>query len=180
MTLKTKTGITQALVIIAIVVSSIKLVEFFVTPEPLFPIIGVQDIVNEVNSKRAEEGLIPLKISPLLVKSADSSAGLIRKSGIFEHPSKTGDGVADIIFNAGYPMVSLGKPVYVGENIACGYDDAVALVNDWLGSESHRFNILYNKYGETGVSISKFVGEGGLECKLVVMHYGTASTSTLK
>ncbi len=62
------------------------------------------------------------------------------------HTGRDGRGVVTRARRAGYG----GN--FVGENIACGYPDAAAVVDGWMTSPGHRANILRPEFREIGVA----------------------------
>ena len=64
----------------------------------------------------------------------------------FDHTSPTYGGPADMVNEAGI------SGYYVGENIAGGANNVIAVVL-WMNSEGHRSNILNPEYNATGLGV---------------------------
>ena len=105
------------------------------------------EVIMLVNEQRAAYGLPALYESALLNQAAQIRAEEIIESFSHERP----DGRRG--FSA---FTDLGGTYWeVGENIAAGFRTEEAVVNAWMGSEHHRENILYEKFGAIGIGIAQ-------------------------
>lgn len=100
------------------------------------------------NNARAQNNLSQLKDNALLTKAAQAKANDMAAKGYFAHISPDGSQPWDWISRAGY------KYVYAGENLAVNFTDSDQVVNAWLASPTHRFNILRPQYTEIGIATS--------------------------
>ncbi|GMH42818.1 hypothetical protein BSKO_10737 [Bryopsis sp. KO-2023] len=68
-------------------------------------------------------------------------------NNFFSHTSSNGKAFNDRIWDAGYPGDT------VGENLAVGFNNAMAVVGGWMCSETHRANLLTCAFDEVGTYI---------------------------
>jgi uncharacterized protein YkwD len=100
-----------------------------------------------VNKVRSDSNLRELKTDPVLQLAAKTKAVDIKAYKYFAHNSPNNVKWNDFITNQGYHYI------IAGENLARGYYNPEDLVKDWLASPSHKENIMYKDYTETGISI---------------------------
>ena len=98
-------------------------------------------ILDRVNAERAGAGLAPLSRDSSLDATADVRSSEIAVS--FSHTRPNGDNCFSA-FPEGYTTE--------GENIAQGQICAKDVMNDWMGSEGHRANILSASFTKIGIS----------------------------
>lgn len=105
----------------------------------------VTEVVKYTNEERAKAGIPALKISDALCKSAQGHAEDMYKNKYFSHTSPDGKTMQY--------RISKYKTDYrtLGENIACGHENAQEVVKGWMSSEGHRANILNKDFTEIGV-----------------------------
>ena len=104
-------------------------------------------VLTLVNKVRSESNLKDLKSNPVLQLAAKNKAVDIKAYKYFSHNSPNNVKWNDFIINQGYNYV------IAGENLARGYYNADDMIKDWLLSQSHRENILFKDYTETGISL---------------------------
>lgn len=130
-----------------------------------FAAIVSQRIVDLTNTARVENGLEPLTVDPRLSASAEAKARDMIDRGYFDHMEPTGESPWHWFKERGYIYT------YAGENLGIHFNDADAIQKAWMDSETHRANILSEKYSNIGVAI--VVGEmDGKETIVVVEHFG--------
>jgi len=98
-----------------------------------------------VNQQRIQYGLKPLTIDAGLSVKARIKSQDMKNNGYFNHNSPTYGTPFQMMQSLGITYRS------AGENIAMGYSTAEAVVRAWMNSESHRANILSNKYKSLGI-----------------------------
>lgn len=106
-------------------------------------------ILELTNKARAEEGLKPLRMSPVLTRAARNHSRNMAKQDKLEHvlDEKT---PSDRAKSAGYPST------YVGENIAYNTElDAAETFDTWINSPPHKKNILREDYKEIGIGMAR-------------------------
>ena len=136
----------------AIIIFCIGLVGFLVVqaqPATLTP----KSLLSEVNQVRVAKGVAPLKIDPLLNKSAQEKADDMAKYNYFEHKDSKG--------REGYTLITKYKPTckyVISENLA--YNEGFlpigpeAYVDSWVGSPSHYKAMTDSRYTITGFGIA--------------------------
>lgn len=105
-----------------------------------------QIILEKINEKRQEYGLNSLEIREDLNLIAKQKAEDLVNNNYFAHESPTYGNILDMITenNISYSIV--------GENLA-GVATADLAIDGWMNSESHKSNILEEKYKYTGISV---------------------------
>jgi uncharacterized protein YkwD len=123
-----------------------------------------------VNATRAQHGLRPLRISPLLDRSALLKAEAIRTCGSFSH-TPCGAPFSRTFQQAGYRLAS------IGENLAWATGGLAApqsIVNAWLASPGHRANLLSGRWRDAGVAVvnaPSFAGQRNV--RIWVLEFGS-------
>ena len=106
-------------------------------------------VVDLINTHRAQMGLRPLSVSPILTSVATWKARHMAAYSYMTHddPGPPAPRTAsDRMAACGYPSATWG------ENIAMGYATPQAVVDGWLASPGHRANIERADYVATGVA----------------------------
>jgi uncharacterized protein YkwD len=111
------------------------------------------EVVRLTNVARRERRCRPLRIDPRLVRSARNHSIEMAQSDYFAHNSPDGSSPWERMERAGYPNGG-------AENIGRGYLTADEAVRGWMGSRSHRANILNCSLTAIGVGVAS--GPGGL------------------
>jgi hypothetical protein len=124
------------------------------------------DVIELVNKARIAEGLSALVHSDILDLAAKEKADDMLKNDYFAHTSPKGVDPWYWFKKTGYDYK------YAGENLAINYDNAREQQAAWMKSDSHRKNILNDKYQETGVAVveGKIDGQTSI---LTVQVFGT-------
>ncbi|HZP72945.1 MAG TPA: CAP domain-containing protein [Gaiellaceae bacterium] len=118
-------------------------------------------LLQDLNQVRAQYGLAALRSSPLLVASASQHTHEMGVDGYFEHSSHDGTSFSARISHWYAPAKHEWS---VGENMLW-YSPSVgarAAVSLWMGSPSHRANILNPAWREIGISAIHFPSAGGV------------------
>ena len=123
---------------------------FVESPDP--PSQQEQGIVSATNQARREAGVEELTVSEDLNRAARAKIDHMFSQQYWSHISP--DGVQ--------PWEFLDQQAYIynlaGENLAKDYNTGESTVAGWLGSDSHRENLLKSEFEEIGTA----VGEGTL------------------
>lgn len=127
-------------------------------------------LVELLNQTRISAGLQPLKVNPLLEKSAYLKALDMFEKNYFAHNSPEG-------ITPWYWFQSVGYNYqFAGENLAIGFVDSEEVHTAWFNSPPHRENLLNPRYQEVGIAV--LTGEfKGKEVPIVVQHFGTSKLS---
>ena len=109
--------------------------------------IYAAQVVELTNANRALLGLPPLTYNEQLSTAATKRAQEMTDLGYFAHKRPDGSKPSTVMKEYGLSWS------YFGENLGRGQSTPEQVVNDWIGSESHRANILNEKYTQIGVGI---------------------------
>ena len=107
-----------------------------------------QQILNDVNQARTDNGLAPLALSPLLTLAAQRHVDDVIANGNWGHYGSDGSNVRMRVARVGYPTDS------VSENWVAVAEPTGAIgwwMNDWI----HRVNILAPYWDEIGVGAAQ-------------------------
>lgn len=107
------------------------------------------EVIHLANSARAKADLPALRENSLLAEAAKNKANDMIKNDYFAHTSPKGVEPWVWIKDTGYQYKA------AGENLAINYTDATDQHEAWMKSETHRANILSNRYQEIGVAVTK-------------------------
>ncbi|MGL4757909.1 MAG: CAP domain-containing protein [Patescibacteria group bacterium] len=122
-------------------------------------------ILTKVNKLRLENKLPELVINNRLNIAAKTKAMDMKLSNYFSHNSPNNVRWSDFIINSGYSYT------VAGENLAKGYFTTEDLMRDWVNSKTHKENIIYNEFVETGISVLDTDNQG----VLIVQVFGKPS-----
>lgn len=129
------------------------------------------EIVRLTNEQRVRNGLLPLRVSPVLASAAVKKGENMFRENYWAHISPSGKDPWYWLDQTGYLYT------VAGENLAKDFADASSIVSAWMASPSHRANILNRKYKEIGVAVLE--GElKGLRTTLVVQMLATPKTES--
>ncbi len=128
--------------------------------------LTAEGIIEFTNRERVRNGKKPLTQNGFLSKSAAAKVQDMFERQYFEHISPNGEGVDDVVTEAGY------KYIVVGENLALGFfggDSGV--VSAWMESPGHRANMLDGRFTEIGVAVVLGSYKGKRQW-IAVQHFG--------
>ncbi len=125
-----------------------------------------QKVVELTNQKRAENGLLPLKINEQLNQAAQRKAADMFAFNYWAHISPSGRQPWDFFHEVNY------RYVYAGENLARDFMDSSEVVEAWMRSPTHKDNIVNSHYQEIGLAVVNGTLDG-VETTLVVQLFGT-------
>lgn len=106
-----------------------------------------EQVLEGVNAARAQAGCPALVMNARLAAAARGHAEAMATKNFFGHFEKKGDKLSHRMKAQGYRFR------LVAENIAAGQKSAAEVVRVWMGSESHRKNILNCRLRETGIAL---------------------------
>ncbi len=132
--------------------------------------ITTQDVFDQSNRRRIENGLSPLNLNGELSAAAAQKAQDMFNQGYWAHIGPNGATPWSFILKSGYDYV------YAGENLAKDFQNSEDVVNAWYASPSHRDNLLSSHYQDMGVAIVNGV-LSGFETTLVVQMFGSRTAS---
>lgn len=128
-----------------------------ITPELIFQFM---------NQSRSESGVSMLLLDEKLAFASESKAEDMFKNQYFNHKSPSGKTPWDFIKSAGYNYS------FAGENLAMNFATAEGVQKAFMDSESHRKNILNEKFSQVGIAVKKGIMDGEATT-LVVVEFGT-------
>lgn len=135
-----------------------------------------QGVLADINSFRAEHGLVPLQISEELTRAARQHSQEMAVDGYFAHDSADGGAFWKRIQRF-YPSGSFGL-WSVGENLLWSSPDvsAAKALQMWEASPEHRANLLTARWREIGISaVHEAAAPGtyhGLSVTIVTTDFG--------
>lgn len=117
-----------------------------------------QQVLQLVNTQRANAGLSKLGMDDKLANMAMVKAQDMIKNNYFSHTSPT--------YGSPFDMMRQFQITYkaAGENIAKGQSSAEQVMNDWMNSPGHRANILSGSFTKIGIAyyngawVQEFIG----------------------
>ena len=163
--------IIAAIIVLVILVTIVANVSNFrkVTPAAVIS----SNIITLANVDRTQHSLMPLKVNPVLVEAATLKAQDMATKGYFAHVGPDG-----LDTKHWFSVVNYNYR-YAGENLAVNFDESIDVENAWLNSQSHRDNILNNKFTEIGVATATGTYKGVTATFVVEMFGMPMPTSTL-
>lgn len=134
--------------------------------------INQSDLLSYTNSNRLSNGLPAFTMNSKLNSAAQSKANHMIANNYWAHVAPDGTTPWYFFDQAGYAYI------VAGENLAYGYDTSLGVVNGWMGSPSHRDNILLPAYENVGFGIANGATYQGGPNTVVVAMYGDPVGST--
>lgn len=164
----------SALFVYVLVLLSFQLFVYRASPQILgfATNIKVDEVYTLVNQERSEAGLSGLSRSSKLEKAALEKARDMFAKNYWAHYAPDGSTTPwQFIISAGYSYK------YAGENLAKDFDTSAGVVAGWIGSASHKANMLNANYKDVGIATvnGTLLGE---ETTLVVQMLGTPLATT--
>ena len=131
--------------------------------------ITVSELLTDTNEQRKAASLGELKINEELSQAAFMKAKDMIANNYWAHTSPSGITPWKWLADAGYNYD------VAGENLAKNYPTAKATVDAWMASQTHRANILNDKYQEVGFAVVDGMLDGR-STTLVVAYYGAPAS----
>jgi hypothetical protein len=126
--------------------------------------INAAQVISLTNHERTALGLGVLAEDARLDAAAQLKLADMARRGYFAHVTPDNRQPWDFILQAGYRYRS------AGENLAKGFQDSTVLVRAWMGSPSHRANIVNVSYRNIGVAVGRAT-INGRESTVVVQMF---------
>lgn len=133
--------------------------------------ISHNDLLNETNKQRTENGLSPLTLNDQLSIGANLKASDMISKNYWGHTSPEGTEPWTLFNLVGY------KYQHAGENLAYGFRTSQEVVAGWMNSKSHRDNLL-GDYKEIGFGFLNSADFQGGQNTIVVALLGKPSKAT--
>lgn len=131
--------------------------------------IHVEKLLAAVNAKRQAAGLGLLRFDTQLSEAAARKAADMFAKNYWSHNSPVGSTPWEFITQSGYAYT------VAGENLAKNFSDSQGVVDAWMGSPTHRDNILKASYRDVGFAVVNGTLNGE-ETTLVVQMFGSRAT----
>lgn len=129
--------------------------------------IAADDIINDTNKERVDQGLKILKLDSRLSQAAAEKASYMFAKNYWAHTAPDGTTPWFFIQKTKYHYL------YAGENLAKDFQNSKDVVDAWMGSKTgHRENILNANYSDLGVAVTNGVLDG-FETTLVIQMFGS-------
>ena len=127
--------------------------------------INAQVLLAKTNEQRVANGLSQLRENGLLAQAAAAKAQDMFSKNYWAHFGPSGETPWSFILATGYDYE------YAGENLAKNFLTSDAVVDAWMGSPTHKANILNGNYSEVGFAIIDG-NLNGEDTTLVVQMFG--------
>lgn len=128
--------------------------------------ITINDLYNLSNQQRISNGASPLALNAKLNSAALAKAHDMMQKDYWAHVSPDGTTPWSFITAAGYQYT------IAGENLAKNFYTSSGVVSGWMGSPTHKDNLLNSAYKDVGYAVLNGVLQGS-ETTLVVAMYGS-------
>ncbi|MBK5260830.1 MAG: hypothetical protein JJE51_14665 [Thermoanaerobaculia bacterium] len=128
--------------------------------------ITLDNVVAQMNVRRAAAGLPPLAADERLCHAAEDRMRDMEDQGYWAHISPDGRSPFEWLRPRGYIFA------YAGENLAAGFETAEVLVDGWMESEGHRDNIMSPIYKDCGIAIIEGATTGRATGRSIVVLFG--------
>ena len=132
-----------------------------------------QVIITLTNKERVAANLPPMAWNAALSSSASQKAQDMCNKGYWSHTGPDGSTAWTFIGQAGYGFST------AGENLAKGSRIDAEVIAAWMGSPSHRVNILKAEFVDVGIS-SLDCSFQGVDTTVVVAHYGAPKKASAR
>jgi hypothetical protein len=132
--------------------------------------ISINDLADKTNEVRTDNKLKALTIDQRLNKAAQDKADDMIKNNYWSHESPSGVTPWHWIEQNGYSYD------VAGENLAKNYSDASEVMNAWMQSETHKQNIMNQKFTAMGFAVAD--GVVGAKITTIIVAYYAAPLNT--
>jgi uncharacterized protein YkwD len=133
-----------------------------------------EQMLDSVNSIRAEKSLIPLKMCRPLAKAAQNYAKKMALQDFLAHTGKDGSTPGSRIQKAGYDWMNSRKGSMIAENIAAGQNSVLEVMKGWRKSKSHYKNMVTPEFTHVGFGMA--VNPNSKYRKFWVQNFGFGAT----
>ncbi len=167
------TGMVVILIVLAIIPPLYNVISVGQTQVLGYAIdVNVTDVFTISNQERTNAGLAPLSANSALASAATAKANHMFANDYWAHVAPDGTTPWSFIAASGYDYKT------AGENLAKGFSTSSGVVAGWMGSTTHRANVLNADYKDVGYAVVNGVLLGS-ETTLVVAMYGLQPTQAV-
>ena len=114
----------------------------------------IEELLREVNTHRALNGVSPLRLNAKLTAAAQKHAENMARGGFFDHHSPNGRGFKERVSSQGY------RWQIISENLSAGLVSPRDTSDAWMTSPDHRDNMLNRYFDEAGIGYFRPYAEG--------------------
>lgn len=108
--------------------------------------ITPETVLEQMNVRRLEAGLAPLRIDQRLALAASDRIRDMEEQEYWAHIGPDGRQPFQWLKPRGYEYA------FAGENLAAGFETAEVMVDSWMESKGHRANILSPLFQDVGIA----------------------------
>ncbi len=162
-----------ALIVVIIGVFFLSAIQYFVVRSGQAAAVISAVLVDLANDDRVSNSLGGLTMNPQLVAAAQAKADDMAAKGYFAHKAPDGKDSWYWFEEAGYSFS------YAGENLAVDFSDSADVERAWMGSPTHRENLLDPHFTEIGIAVAQGTFEGRATTFVVQMFGAPAKTASL-
>ena len=113
-----------------------------------------EQMLQSLNSIRAEKSLQPLKMCKPLTLAAQRYSRVMAQQNFLDHEGKDGSKPGDRIQRAGYDWRNSSTGSMIAENIAAGQLGVLEVMKAWKKSTRHYKNMTESKFTHVGFGMS--------------------------
>jgi uncharacterized protein YkwD len=134
------------------------IIALLLIPTPTLAAYTPSDLLLSVNRERQTAHEAPLKVNAQLQKAAEAAATDLARTESWSH-----NGAWIYLIAQNY------RWTWAGQNLARKFNDTPQTVQAWMNSPTHRANILFEPFRETGIALAASTN-GDI---YVVQYFGT-------
>ena len=134
--------------------------------------VNISDLYSLGNQERTNVGLSALTLNAELNSAALAKANDMMADDYWAHVAPDGTTPWDFINGSGYQYTA------AGENLAKDFNTSSGVIAGWMGSQTHKENVLNSAYQDVGYAVVNGVLKGS-ETTLVVAMYGAKAQPTV-
>lgn len=135
--------------------------------------IDQKKLIELTNIEREKKGLTKVSENEALNKAARLKADNMFSENYWAHFAPSGKTPWDFILGSGYRFT------FAGENLAKNFYSSEEVVEAWMGSKTHRDNLLNSNYKDIGIAVIEGV-LNGQKTTLIVQEFGTTEILAIK
>ena len=137
--------ISDIFIVMSVILLFLTFTSCSITPEPEPSAINKAEITATINEARQTESIPPVTWDAIMQSAAEMQSAHMAETGWYEHTWEDGTSLLT-------RMNSLGFRGNAAENIAWNFDSQQRVIEAWMGSECHRYNIMNPKFTDFGMS----------------------------
>jgi uncharacterized protein YkwD len=133
-----------------------------------------EQMLQSLNSMRAQKSLKPLEMCKQLTRAAQKYARTMAQQDFLSHTGKDGSDMGERIQAAGYDWKNSKTGSSIAENIAAGQNSVAEVMKGWKNSTSHYRNMTNTKFTHVGFGMS--VNQKSKYKKYWVQNFGSGAS----